>query len=89
MTCRRYYVSGQVQGVFFRESARREADGLGITGHAVNLGDGRVEVLACGEEGALRAFEEWLWQGPRMAVVENVEKERAETQDAPARFSTR
>ena len=48
MACRQFTVSGRVQGVFFRASTRDVATGLGLTGHAINLPDGRVEVLACG-----------------------------------------
>ena len=50
MVCRRCYVSGRVQGVFYRASTREQAERLGVTGHARNLPDGRVEVLACGEQ---------------------------------------
>ena len=45
MTCRRYIVTGRVQGVWFRGSTRGEAQRLGITGHAVNRPDGSVEVV--------------------------------------------
>jgi acylphosphatase len=51
MICMQCYVSGQVQGVFFRASARHEAERLGVTGYARNLSDGRLEVLACGPKG--------------------------------------
>lgn len=88
MICVRCYVSGRVQGVFFRESTRREAESLGVTGRAVNLPDGRVEVLACGEEPAVRALLDWLWDGPRMAEVENVDVEQAEVDGLPGTFST-
>ena len=51
--CYRCLVSGRVQGVFFRASTQREAQKLGLTGHAHNLPDGTVEVLACGEAAAV------------------------------------
>ena len=54
--CRRALVSGTVQGVGYRAFARRAALELGIRGHARNLPDGRVEVLACGEAAALEEF---------------------------------
>jgi acylphosphatase len=72
MPCVHCFVYGRVQGVFFRASAREEAERLGISGWARNLPDGRVEVMACGGEGQLAAFREWLWQGPPLAKVANV-----------------
>lgn len=88
MICVKSFVSGRVQGVFYRESARRKAEELGVTGYAVNLSDGRVEVLACGEEKAVKQFQDWLWQGSRMAEVEDVKSERVEQEQVPERFST-
>lgn len=67
--CLRCIVAGHVQGVFFRASAREEALRLGVTGHAHNLPDGRVEVLACGEPDAVNALREWLRRGPPRAQV--------------------
>ncbi len=66
------FVSGQVQGVFFRSSARHEAEQLGVTGYAHNLPDGRVELLACGPKGQVDDFCAWLSQGPANAKVSNV-----------------
>jgi acylphosphatase len=71
--CIKAYVSGRVQGVFFRETTRRQALSLGISGHAINLDDGRVEVLACGEESKLLQLETWLHQGPEYALVTDVQ----------------
>lgn len=65
-------VSGQVQGVFFRASAEATARRLGLTGWVRNLRDGRVELVACGEEAPLQELERWLWQGPPHARVEHV-----------------
>jgi acylphosphatase len=48
------WVSGRVQGVGFRWWTRDQATGLGLTGHAANLADGRVEVVAEGPERACR-----------------------------------
>lgn len=81
MSCRRFLVSGRVQGVWFRQSTRREAERLGITGSAVNLSDGRVEVIACGSADSLDQLERWLWQGPDMARVSDVSVERLAEQD--------
>ncbi len=84
--CRRYYVSGRVQGVFFRDSTRRQARILGLSGWARNLPDGRVEVLACGEEQALAAMERWLWEGPPQAQVTDVVGGEVQC-DVPAGFT--
>ncbi len=46
---------------------------LEITGHARNLEDGRVEVLACGDQDKIEELEKWLWQGPPLAKVEQIE----------------
>jgi len=70
--CMRCYVSGRVQGVWYRAATRDKALELGLAGHARNLPDGRVEVLACGQENAVAALREWLWQGPPLAQVSEV-----------------
>lgn len=69
------YVSGRVQGVFFRASSQRRAQELGLTGYARNLTDGRVEIYACGDQPSLNAFQDWLWQGPEYAKVTSVQCE--------------
>jgi len=61
-----------VQGVFYRASARHEAERLGISGYARNLRSGSVEVLACGEKNAVDDFCTWLAKGPPQAQVTNV-----------------
>jgi len=61
--------------VWYRASTRDQAERLGLGGHAVNLPDGRVEVVACGSEAALDALAAWLRQGPELAVVEEVVSE--------------
>jgi acylphosphatase len=71
-SCRHYLVSGQVQGVFYRASTESTARRLGLTGWVRNLPDGRVELVACGEETKLKELERWLWQGPAHAHVEEV-----------------
>ena len=86
-SARRFTIKGRVQGVFFRESARRVAESLGITGYANNRRDGNVEVFACGDNEALDRFADWLEQGPRMAFVTEVSAEEAEWQ-ALHRFRT-
>jgi acylphosphatase len=70
---RLFTVHGRVQGVWFRDSTRREAERLGIAGHAINLPDGNVEVHAVGSAAALSELEQWLHQGPPVARVTKVE----------------
>ncbi len=71
----RFLVEGRVQGVSFRAATRTQACTLGLTGHARNLPDGRVEVMAFGSPAALAALAEWLRQGPPAARVEAVARE--------------
>lgn len=71
--CRRCLVSGRVQGVFFRASTASQAQRLGVTGYAVNLPDGRVEVLACGASHAVIELCHWLRHGPPAARVDDLE----------------
>ena len=88
---RRCLVAGRVQGVFYRASTRARAEALGVTGHARNLPDGRVEVLAYGTPQAVQALCEWLWQGPPAADVVSVEIETlpaAQLSERPVRFGT-
>ncbi len=70
---RRALVSGLVQGVFYRDSARREAVRRGVDGSARNLPDGRVEVLLEGAPDAVAGMLEWLGRGPAHARVDAVE----------------
>ena len=74
MTARRYLVSGRVQGVGFRWWVRSRAMDLGLGGWVRNLPDGRVEIVAGGEDGALTVLEDGLQHGPRFARVDDVEK---------------
>ena len=67
------FISGRVQGVFYRACAYDEARRLGLRGWVMNLPDGRVEVLAEGDPEKLRAMEEWCRQGPPYARVKNIE----------------
>ncbi|WP_226569591.1 acylphosphatase [Mangrovibacter yixingensis] len=71
--CVMAWVHGRVQGVGFRYSTQYEAKKLGVTGYARNMDDGSVEVLACGEPGAVDTLINWLKAGgPRSARVEKV-----------------
>jgi len=71
-------VSGRVQGVGFRQFVRRHATDLGVRGHVENLADGRVEVVAAGEQDALDVLLVRLRRGPTHAEVSGVEVEWAE-----------
>jgi acylphosphatase len=66
------YVSGGVQGVFFRGTARREAGRLGLDGWIKNLPDGRVEAVFEGPSEGVRRMVRWCEEGPEHATVENV-----------------
>ena len=81
MACMRCIVSGRVQGVWFRDSTRYKARELGLTGHAINLADGSVEVVACGEAAMLQVLQDWLWDGPELASVSAVTCDSAPDQD--------
>jgi acylphosphatase len=69
---RRIVVEGQVQGVWFRASAEREAARLGIAGSAGNRYDGSVELVAEGDADAVERFIAWARLGPPRAVVTNL-----------------
>lgn len=62
-------ITGQVQGVFFRQAAKEVADNLGITGWARNEPDGSVRIVAEGEEEKLQKLAEWCKTGTRGAQV--------------------
>jgi acylphosphatase len=70
----RFVVSGYVQGVGYRWFVARRARGLGLSGYARNLADGRVEVVATGDEAALARLEALLRSGPANAQVTDVER---------------
>lgn len=72
---RRARVRGRVQGVWYRASTADQARVLGVHGHARNLDDGSVEVLAVGPPEAVDALLKWLWEGPPLARVTGVEVE--------------
>jgi len=82
-----FLIEGRVQGVFFRASTQHEACRLGITGWAKNLADGRVEVIAQGDEIALKQLELWLQQGPKFASVTQVVSEELPLENNLIKFS--
>jgi acylphosphatase len=67
------WISGRVQGVYYRGTTVTRARELGISGYARNLSDGRVEGLAHGEDAAVAAFIQWLWIGSIASRVTAVE----------------
>jgi acylphosphatase len=69
----RLLVSGRVQGVFFRAHTRDLAQRLGLSGFVRNLPDGRVEIVAEGEEAALEELISFAHRGPPLAQVTGVE----------------
>ena len=75
------FVSGKVQGVWFRASTQDKAKELDLTGWARNLPDGRVEVIACGQSDKINELHEWLKQGPPLAKVTDVTREELEWQE--------
>jgi len=74
----RFHVSGRVQGVSFRYYTQQQARALGLAGYARNLSDGRVEVLALGDEAALEQLARWLAHGPTLARVTEVVRSPAD-----------
>ncbi|ATJ82860.1 acylphosphatase [Halomonas beimenensis] len=85
--CVKALVTGKVQGVWYRRATQEQALKAGVTGHARNLTDGRVEVLLCGRRDAVRDVSEWLWKGPPGARVTHVELEVVEAHE-PDCFTT-
>jgi acylphosphatase len=76
--CKQFFISGRVQGVWYRASSQEQARHLGVSGYARNLPDGNVEVLACGPEDKVDELENWLWQGPAGAQVADVQAQEVE-----------
>lgn len=79
------YISGIVQGVFFRSNTREVATSLHITGWVRNLRDGRVEVIAEGPKDKIDQFIQWCHRGPSGASVDTVE---INWQDATGEFGS-
>lgn len=79
--CIHCYVTGRVQGVWYRSSAQKEAEKLGVVGWVKNLIDDRVEIMACGESGNVNKFVKWLWQGSKLASVIDVDGKQVAWED--------
>jgi len=67
------YVSGRVQGVFFRESCQEQAQLAGVDGWVRNLADGRAEAVLEGSAATVDRVVAWCHEGPRRARVDRVE----------------
>jgi acylphosphatase len=70
---KRVVVHGRVQGVFFRDSARRQASSRGVSGWVTNRADGAVEAVFEGEPDAVESLVRFMREGPRGADVSDVE----------------
>ena len=70
------YIHGRVQGVFYRDTMRRVAQSLGLTGWVKNLPDGRVEAVVEGEEEKVERLISWCHEGPPAAQVSKVDLSR-------------
>ena len=85
---RRVVVRGSVQGVFFRDSCRREARSRGVAGWVTNRPDGAVEAVFEGDADAVQALVDWCGHGPRGAEVTAVD-ETAEEPEGTSGFEIR
>lgn len=89
MESRHAIVEGIVQGVFFRDYTRRQADKLNLTGWVRNLPNGSVECFLTGENAEITLMTEWLWQGSPMSQVKNVIVKRIPTDNTRTSFEIR
>ncbi|CAN5828800.1 acylphosphatase [soil metagenome] len=83
------YISGNVQGVFFRGSTQQKAEELGVVGWVKNMPDGRVEAVFEGSPDAVQGIIEWCKEGPSYATVEHVDADREQPQEDFSRFEVR
>ena len=73
MTRKRVVARGRVQGVFFRDSVRREAQSVGVAGWARNRDDGAVEAVFEGDDDAVARMVDYVRSGPGHAAVSDIE----------------
>lgn len=83
------FIEGKVQGVFFRDSTRKQASKLGVEGWVRNLPDGRVEAVFEGETKAVDELLTWAETGPPRAQVEGMEIDQEDPEDALGGFEVR
>jgi acylphosphatase len=86
---RRVVVRGEVQGVFFRDSTRNEAESRGVSGWVKNRDDGAVEAVFEGPKEAVEAMLEWCRSGPARADVEDMDVSVDEDPDGLSGFEVR
>jgi acylphosphatase len=72
------FVHGRVQGVWFRESTRIQAEAAGVAGWVRNCSDGTVEAVFEGSEHAVEAIIDWCGHGPPQARIDRVTRRREE-----------
>jgi len=89
VVARRFVVSGRVQGVGFRYFTEDRARLEGLSGSVRNLADGRVEILAEGDEESVQRFERAIRRGPPGARVDDCETTALEPSRRPGGFSIR
>ena len=77
------FVSGKVQGVWFRANTQKQARKLGLTGWVRNTDDGRVELMAFGPEDQVETFESWLHHGPPRAHVDHLSVDKVTWKSFP------
>jgi len=65
-------IKGRVQGVFYRATARKVAEEIGVTGWVKNTAEGNVEIVATGSKDQLQKFVQWCRVGPAKAIVTDV-----------------
>ncbi|HEY6534369.1 MAG TPA: acylphosphatase [Candidatus Nitrosocosmicus sp.] len=67
------FISGKVQGVYFRQNTATQAQELNVSGWVRNLKDGRVETIFEGEKPGVNKLLDWCYSGPKNAIVSNIE----------------
>ncbi|MEH6471250.1 MAG: acylphosphatase [Halopseudomonas sp.] len=83
------WITGRVQGVWFRQSTKQQAEFHAVSGWVQNLPDGRVEALLQGEANAVRQLEAWLSIGPELAKVADVEVQVLDSAEPLSGFEVR
>lgn len=83
------FIEGKVQGVFFRDSTRQQAEALGVSGWVRNLTDGRVEAVFEGPGDKVREMVAWCHRGPPMARVTGIVEKDGEREEGLRGFEVR